>query len=376
MRNERVELRAHSRLRHPALIASRRVDARDGSAARLVRDRAFIQGAESLLSDYVRLAAGQSAIFVYDAEVKAVSSALNSIAADAGIIGSCVSAELDWTAIEKQLALRCDAVVFLEGGKSHHTRALLHYLSTSPTPPRAYRVFGGTAHTIRHGFLRRQDVLRRRNWDLIAHARRGRRLIVESSRGTYLRVGLDPTAPWTNTYGESADGYPGVLPPAEVNTRSAEVDGVLVVDGAIASNIGWPLDARLGADPVTLRISQGRIIDVDCRRRLVRHLIEEFLCVPECNEVVEMGIGTNDGIREFVASDILLNERFATFHLGVGSADAAIPEQNLHLDFILANCRILMGSHVALSNSSFTPPTTVVPDRRSYEVKVSLHDAL
>jgi leucyl aminopeptidase (aminopeptidase T) len=184
-------------------------------------------------------------------------------------------------------------------------------------------------------------------------------------------------APWANTYGECADGYPGVFPPAEVNTRSSDVDGLLVADGAIGSNIGWPIEARLNAHPVSLRISQGTIIDVDCSHRLTRDLIEEFLSTPHCNEVVETGIGTNDGIPRFVHSDILLNERFASFHLGVGSADLKNPQQNLHLDFILADCRIALGSQIVLDNGKFfLPDAKPIPDWRNYEVEINLHGAL
>lgn len=340
-------------------------------------DKAFLQGARSLLSDYVGLTAGQSAVFVYDSAVKAVCHAVASVATGAGTTVRCVSAGLDWAVIERHLRGVCDAVLFIEMGQSHHTRALLKHLSTRRHAPRAYRLFGATAETIRHGFRRRPAILRRRNWDLIARARRAERLSVESERGTRLVVGLDRSAPWANTYGEPADGYPGILPPAEINTRSADVHGVLVADGAIGSNIGWPLDARLAGHPITLRIAHGRVIDIDSRHRLVRDLVEEFLNVPHCDEVVEIGIGTNDGIPEFAPSDILLNERVAAFHLGVGSADANQAEQNLHLDFILGDCRILMGRHAALSRGRFARPTAAaIPDWRTYEVPVTLHDAL
>jgi len=350
--------------------------ARDEPASRLARDAAFVRGARSLLSDYARLRAGQALVLVYAPEVKAVCRAIGMIAAGVGIGVRHVSAELDWPATQQRLEERCDAVLFLERGQSHHTRALLHYLATH-SRPRAYRLFGATPETLRHGFQRRRATLRRRNWELIRQARRTGRLTVKSSRGTRLTVGLDRGAPWANTYGEPADGYPGVLPPAEVNTRSADVEGVLIADGAIGSNIGWPLDARLGANPITLRISHGRITDVHARHALVRDLVEEFLGVPRCNEVVEIGIGTNDGIPGFVPSDLLLNERFASFHLGVGSADEQSAEANLHLDFILGECEIRMGRQVALSRGRFALPTTVpLPDRRRYEVPVKLHDAI
>jgi len=337
----------------------------------------FIQGASSLLSNYAHLGAGQSVVFVCDSDVGAVGRALGGIAVDAGIAVTRLSAESDWRAIQAHLTGRCDAVLFVESGESHHTQALLRHLSSKSRAPRAYRLFGATAGTIRYGFRRGRATLRRRNWDLIQHARRAGRLIVESHCGTHLVAGLDRAAAWANTYGEPADGYPGVLPPAEVNTRSAEVDGVLVADGAIGSNIGWPLDARLGANPVTLRICHGRVIDVDSRHTLVRDLVEEFLSVPYCNEVVEVGIGTNDGIPGFAPSDILLNERVASFHLGVGRADAENPAQNIHLDFILGDCRILLGRRVALSGGRFARPTiAAIPDRRAYTVPVALHDAV
>ena len=382
-----VERRVRRGSRVVGLRASRRgagggtaapaVDARAGTCPGLLTDPAFIRGAALLLSDYARLRAGQSALLVYDPRVEAVCRAVGSIAADAGIAVASVSTEVDWKAIRAHLAGRCDAALFFELGESHHSQALLHYLSTARHAPRAYRLFGATADTVRHGFRRRRATLRRRNWDLIQHARRAGRLVVQSDRGTRLAVGLDPATPWANTYGEPADGYPGVLPPAEVNTRSADVDGVLVADGAIGSNIGWPLDARLGANPVSLRIAHGRITDVDCRHARVRDLVEEFLTVPDCNEVVEVGIGTNDGIPGFVSSDILLNERFAGFHLGVGSADAEDARQNLHLDFILGDCRVLMGRHVALSQGRFArPAAAAIRDRRAYDVCVTLHDAV
>jgi leucyl aminopeptidase (aminopeptidase T) len=288
-----------------------------------------------------------------------------------------VSASKKWPVIREQLEGRCDVALFLESGQSHHTRALRQYLKDDEGAPPAYRLFGATPETIRGGFRRKRAALRRRNWDLIDAARRAGRLAVRSEQGTRIEVGLDPATPWANTYGECADGYPGVLPPSEVNTRSADVEGVLVVDGAVGSNLGWPLDARLEGNPVTLRISGGKVTDVACRQKLVRDLVEEFLSLPETNEVVEIGIGTNDGIPSFVPSDILLNERIASFHLGVGGADARNPRQNLHLDFILGDCKLYFGNRLALSRGRFSRlRPAAISNPRKYEVPVIMHDAL
>ncbi len=330
-----------------------------------------------MLLDYSGLSAPQSALFVYDPRVAEVCRALERIATEEGISVTRLSAERDWTNIQRHLAKGFDTAIVFEFGASHHTQALIEHLSDAPDTFRAYRLFGATANTIRFGFRRRRSTLRRRNWNLIMRARKGGSLMVENALGSRLEVGLDPSAPWTNTYGECADGYPGVFPPSEVNTRSLEVDGLLVVDGAIGSNIGWPIEARLNTHPVSLRISRGRIIDVDCRHKLTRDLIEEFLAAPHCNEVVEIGIGTNDGIPRFVSSDILINERYASFHLGVGSADLKNRQQNLHLDFILADCQIALGAHVILKgNEFFLPDTIPIPDWRNYDVEINLHDAL
>lgn len=358
-------------------MRGRRPGPRAETAGReLADDEEFLAGASSLLSDYLHLAPGKTAVFVYDPRVKAVSFALGEIAARAGFPVRTVSAKKTWPAIREQLEGRC-AALFLESGLSHHTQELRQYLKNHDGAPSAYRLFGATPETIRGGFRRTQAALRRRNWALIGAARRAGRLTVRSERGTRLEVGLDPTTPWANTYGECADGYPGVLPPSEVNTRSADVDGVIVVDGAIGSNLGWPLDARLAGNPLTLRISRGKVSDVACRHRLVRDLVEEFLSVPQTNEVVEIGIGTNDGIPGFVPSDILLNERVASFHLGVGGADARNPRRNLHLDLILGDCTVYFGNRVALARGRFSPlGSAAIPNRRRYEVPVILHDAL
>jgi hypothetical protein len=267
-------------------------------------------------------------------------------------------------------------VQFKQPGKSHHTRALLHHLSTTPYALRAYRLFGATAETPRHGFRRRQATLCPQ---LGSHrARAPRRAPERGKRARHApRGGTRSSRALGQHLRRIRRGYPGVLPPAEINTRSAGVEGVVVADGAISSNIGWPLDVRLAANPVTLRIANGRITDVDSSHALVRDLVEEFLAVPDCNEVVEIGIGTNDGIPGFVPSDVLLNERVASFHLGVGSADAEKAEQNLHLDFILGACQIHMGDHIVLRKGKFARPTTAaIPDRRRYGVPVKLHDAL
>jgi hypothetical protein len=215
----------------------------------LLTDTAFVVGARALLADYARLKADDAVLFVHDRSVAAVCRGVASVATCTGIAVTELPATAEWTRIATKLNDGYAAVLFLESGESHHTQALLHHLSTAPDPPRAYRLFGATPETLRQGFRRRQSTLRRRNWDLIEHARRAGRLSVQSECGTRLTVGLDRSASWTSTCGEFADGFPGILPPAEVNTRSADVDGIVVVDGAIGSNIGWPLDVRLVTNP-------------------------------------------------------------------------------------------------------------------------------
>src|SRR6266545_3130776 len=126
-RERRVAALRASRPRRRAGPAPASHDAREATAPELLSDHALARGAASLLSDYARLTAGQSAVLVYDPEVEAVSRAVGSIAASAGIAVRQVSADLDWTGVHKHLNSRCDVVLFLEAGESHHTQALLYH---------------------------------------------------------------------------------------------------------------------------------------------------------------------------------------------------------------------------------------------------------
>ena len=69
--------------------------------------------------------------------------------------------------------------------------------------------------------------------------------------------------------------------------------------------------------------------------------------------------------------------RHASFHLGVGSTNSKDPRRNLHLDFILANCRIGLGSQTVLNSGKFfLPDAKAIPERQNYAVEINLHDAL
>jgi hypothetical protein len=339
-------------------------------------DPSFSRGTECLLLEYVGLRSGETLLLVHDPRVEAVAEQLTLVAEGVHARVRCVSADLDWPSIAARLD-DCDVALFVELDASHHTAAVLDYLAGRACAPRIYRFFGATIETVCNGFRRSQPLLRCRNLRIIERALAADALAVVSRSGTDLELRVDRTACWTSTCGECADGYPGVLPPAEINTRTADVDGTLVVDGAIASNVGWPLDARLRANPVTLHVESGTVTKVECEHALVEQLLEEFLAVPGANEVVEIGIGTNDGIPGFSAADILLNERYASFHLGVGLADERDPRRNIHIDFILGDCIVTAGHFTILEHGCFaaalddtTSPLPIL------DVAVRLHDAL
>lgn len=339
-------------------------------------DRSFSRGTECLLFDYVGLTSGETLLLVHDARVEAVADQFTVVAERAHARVRRVAADLDWSSIAARLD-DCDVALFVELDASHHTTAVLGYLAERDGEPRIYRLFGATVETVCNGFRRSQSLLRRRNLGIIERVLAANALAVVSRSGTHLELQVDRTTCWTSTCGECADGYPGVLPPAEINTRTRDVDGILVVDGAIATNLGWPLDARLRTSPVTLHVASGTITKVECEHTLVQQLIEEFLAVPGANEVVEIGIGTNDGIPDFSAADILLNERYASFHLGVGLADARDPRRNIHIDFILGDCNVTAGDFTILEDGRFAAElddtTRPLP---ALEVAVKRHDAL
>ena len=157
-----------------------------------------------------------------------------------------------------------DAVVFLESRRRAITRGRCCATSRPAIAPAApYRFFGATAESVRSRFRRRQDALRRRNWDLIEHARRAGRVTVRKHRGTRLEVdsigqrrGPILTArPRTATPGSCRP--PRSTPGAPTSTASSWPTGRSGPTSAGRSTRDWC------ANPVTLRIARGRITDVD-----------------------------------------------------------------------------------------------------------------
>jgi len=77
-------------------------------------------------------------------------------------------------------------------------------------------------------------------------------------------VTLSPEFQWISNHGGVLPGRTLVLPAGEVNTFPARIDGTFVADGAINVNRRIAFDVRLAEHPVTVRIEDGRAVDVRC----------------------------------------------------------------------------------------------------------------
>lgn len=179
------------------------------------------------------------------------------------------------------------------------------------------------------------------------------------TNGTHLQVTCGAPRRWcaeTGLYREPNDW--GRLPQGEIFTAPLSVDGVLV-----AHTVGYPLNDRFGLldDPVTLRISDGYAVDVECAdpvlsEAIIAHLKRDR----EGRRVGEFAIGTNVHLSSSSPSGILLfDENIPGIHLALGHP---FPEETgadwvaaIHLDFVLAAASVVADGESLVENGVFAP---------------------
>jgi leucyl aminopeptidase (aminopeptidase T) len=168
---------------------------------------------------------------------------------------------------------------------------------------------------------------------------------VTSSSGTDLEISLDSGVyRWISNRGMQRAGSFVILPSGEVSTFPANINGVLVADGAFNVSSLTQLDARLADHPVRIEISEGHMVDYSCEHPLVMKLIRRCLDYENFRRVGELGFGTNVGIEQFVSLNSHINERHPGVHVGLGGhgqlLDVVPYLCDLHFDLIASDARI------------------------------------
>jgi hypothetical protein len=143
--------------------------------------------------------------------------------------------------------------------------------------------------------------------------------VTRQGAATDLSIRFDPERyTWGSSTGHHAETEIPVLPAGEINTYSDAISGEFVVDGAIHTNFAVRFDVRLADRPLHVVVERGVVRSLTCPDRALERFLHSILAEENMRRIGEIGFGTNNGIRRFVAADSHINERHCGLHLGLG----------------------------------------------------------
>jgi aminopeptidase len=276
---------------------------------------------------------------------------------NASVHTSFVNRETPYLKIESDFANH-DAVVFLEECSSTYSGEVREWLAKGLSKTRFFRLFDFSKELFQVAFEVPLARIKSLNNSLINAGRACSIIKVKSSAGTDLEIRLERRYGWINSYGAFTSTKPGVLPAGEVATFSNHINGILVADGAINTNFGYPADPRLKSSPITVEINNSVGEKFYTDSVVNRLLLRSFLALPFSNHVGEVGLGTNVGLANFVPFVSHINERFPALHLGFGAnnqGEKLVPWHcPFHLDLILHDCEIWFDEEMILKNGHYS----------------------
>jgi len=223
--------------------------------------------------------------------------------------------------------------------------------------------------TIRHGHMPNiDDVLmatgmaadyakiKENNAKIMKVVEKAKKARVTTALGTDLSVDFNPNWKWINCDGNIQPGNWSNLPDGEIFTCAANANGVVVVDGVLGDYMNEKFGV-LTANPVTITIKDGRVVDVSCKRDDIRKEILEYMKQDEnANRVGEFAIGTNLGLKELVGN-LLQDEKFPGVHIAIGHG---YPEKtgsdwksDAHLDMVITKTTIDIDGRVIMKDGDF-----------------------
>jgi leucyl aminopeptidase (aminopeptidase T) len=245
----------------------------------------------------------------------------------------------------------------LERDTMSHSRQL--HRALAPYPQQAWtmlRLISASADLFKYALNVTPRTLSGVNGALLTRMMPAKVIHVSSSSGTRLDIELDSKRyRWLSNRGLRREGAFLILPPGEVSTFPANINGVLVADGAFNYAVSTSIDARLADHPVTIEIRYGRVVSYSCRDSSVRRLLGRFFDAKNTDRVGELGFGTNIGIQRFVPLNSHINERHPGVHLGLGAHQQrfdAVPYRcDIHLDLITSDATIVVEDDEVIQSS-------------------------
>lgn len=302
-------------------------------------------------------------------------------------VEQCLSSRLSLSFAERSLPYselesrfsNFDVVVFFENNTSTYSSEVRTWLRSFAGSIPVYRMFDFSEELFEKAFLVPAIRIRQLNDSLLNAGRNASTITVKSAAGTDLEIKLSHKYGWINSYGAFSPGKPGVLPAGEVATFSDEINGVLVADGAVNTNFGYPSDPRLESRPITVQIEHSVGQTFQATSIIDKTLLRSFLALPFSNHIGEVGFGTNIGLSSFVSFVSHINERYPALHLGFGAnnqGEKLVPWScPFHLDLILRDCEIFFDDELILKNGRYSE-SALMAKPQARDVLVAFADTL
>ena len=287
------------------------------------------RGIGNFVQDYALLGERDHALILYTPECRALAARVVLAARALGVAAYPVAMRpLKDDDFEGRLAsfLPSDlkgrrlVVVTLERETMSHGLSLRRSLSRySPDSVSVLRVINASDEFFAHAVSVPPEQLSQINSGLLHRFMPASRLSVKSDSGTDLEIDLESTRfRWLSNRGVWRAGAFSIFPPGEVSTYAANVNGVLVADGAFNVTAYTGMDVRLRENPLTVQVEDQRMVEYSCDDPMVMELVRRCLSYENADRVGEVGIGTNFGIPDFIAMNSHINERRPGLHLGFG----------------------------------------------------------
>lgn len=255
------------------------------------------------------------------------------------------------------------AVITLERDTMSHAAALGRALSKYPADRTiTTRVISASTELFTGPMRATPEELTRRNAVVLRALTEVDECTVTTDGGTELRIALDPAFRWISNRGVSRRGGNVILPPGEVATYPAKVEGRLVADFAFNINAITDRDARLADRPVTIDVEDGRAVAWSCEDETIQAFLDECFGREHATRVGELGFGTNPFVVDPIPHNSHVNERKPGIHLGFGQHNQtprltgyACP---LHLDLIARGATVTAGN-ATLDLEQLEPPDDI-----------------
>ncbi|YCI07044.1 hypothetical protein M1D34_31870 (plasmid) [Ensifer sp. D2-11] len=337
------------------------------------------RGVETLIDHYVRPRPSDAIIVVFTSETVECASWIKVALQLRGLTCSQVwmvpledqmFSERFASVLPKEAELIGDLIVItLELNTLSHDQVLRTQLSRfDPNRTKAFRIISACEELFSEALQILPSDLSARNATVLSRLMEASELRLTTRSGSDLRVRLDSAKyRWVSNRGIWKPGKFTILPPGEVATFPANIEGVFVADFAFNVNMIAERDARLTDHPITIQIENNRAVSSECADPATKRFLDECFCT-YCSHIVgELGFGTNIGVRQPISLNSHINERAPGIHLGFGSSNQAPSTVgyscDIHLDLIAWGGVVeIDGEAEPLDLETFTPGDAPHPE--------------